>query len=104
MCIFFLGGLVDVCLLACVGAIDMSRAAASGPRVTKTPFSAKDPVATWMRRRLCELLAREGCTCLTSMDCGGSNPPWVAVCIYVCFPVCNYVCATCMERKHGANI
>ena len=61
---------------------------AQGPPVPP----AKDPVATWIRRRLCELLARQGCTCLTSTDRGGSNPPWVAVRIYVCFYVCNYVC------------
>lgn len=70
--VIFLGArLVGLRLLACGGAIDHSPAAASGLRVSATPFSAKD---------------------------GGLNPSWVALCMLyasMCVSVCVYYVCVC---------
>lgn len=61
-------------LLACGGAIDHSPAAASGLRVSATPFSAKD---------------------------GGLNPSWVALCMLyasMCVSVCVYYVCVCTSE------
>ena len=78
----------------CVYPIHIGAMAAS--HCQNTTLWGKDPVATWMRRCLCEqLLARQGRTCLTSTDCGGSNSPWVAFLLLLLL-----LLLLCLRRPH----